>query len=199
MIVRVSPAFLPGRDHCTASVCPSMPLEVTGRTSPDDATVTRNRLGGRKKDSSEERGIYRNKSPLNFKNIENYVGRLSLLPIIPPSTVPRRALKAVAEQQIRLETMRLRHEQINSGRREQLQLQIPTAATPAPCCLDEGSVSSWHAICGGRKGKKMLRYQARNMHTITAWFAGFTKNAILFFHVMTTVILSLEEVSTLHS
>lgn len=122
MVVHVSPAFLPGQDRCRASIYPSMPLEVTGHTSPDDAKVIRNRLGGRKKDSSGERGIYRNKSPLHFKNIENCVGRLSLLPVIPPSTIPRRALKAVVEQQVRLETMQLRHEQINSSRREQLKL-----------------------------------------------------------------------------
>ena len=122
MTIHVSPAFLPERDHCSVSVCPSMPLEVTAHTSPDGAKVIRNQLGGRKRDSSGERGIYRNKSPLNFKNIENCVGRLSLLPVIPPSTVPRRALKAVVEQQVQLETVHLRHEQINSSRREQLQL-----------------------------------------------------------------------------
>lgn len=115
MIVHVSSAFLLGRDRCRVSVCPSAPLEVAGHTSPDGAKVIRNRLGGRQRDSGGEGGIYRKKSPLNFKNIENCICRLSLLPVIPPSTVPRRALKAVVEQQVRLETMHLRHEQIKSS------------------------------------------------------------------------------------
>lgn len=122
MIVHVRPAFLPGQDRCSASVCPSKPLEATGHTNPDDAEVIRNCLGGRKKDSSKERGIYRNKSLQNFKNIENCVGRLSLLPIIPPGTIHRRALKAVVEQEVWLEATHLRQEQINSSRRKQLQL-----------------------------------------------------------------------------
>lgn len=83
------------------------------------------RMVGRKKDSNAGRGIYRNKSSLNFKNIEYCIRGLHFLPIIPPSksiTIPRRALRAVVEQQAGLEALHLRHEQINSSRREQLQL-----------------------------------------------------------------------------
>lgn len=75
---------------------------------------------GRKKDSNAGRGIYRNKSPPNFKNIEYCIRRLHLSLVIPRSkstTIPRRALRAVVEQQVGLGTVHLRHEQINSSRR----------------------------------------------------------------------------------
>lgn len=122
MIVHVSSAFLPGQDLCSVSVCPQCLWKWLDTQALYGAKVIRNRLDGRERDSGGGRGIYRKKSPLNFKNIENCVCRLSLLPFIPPSTVPRRALKAVVEQQVWLETMHLRHEQIKSSRRGQLQL-----------------------------------------------------------------------------
>lgn len=81
------------------------------------------RMVGSKKGSIAGRSIYRNKSPLNFQ--EYYIRRLHFLPFIPPSkstTIPRRALRAVVEQQVGLEALHLRHEQINSSKKEQLQL-----------------------------------------------------------------------------
>lgn len=106
MIVHIRPSFLL-RWNCTVlvSVHLSMALEVTEHTSPVDVKVIRYQMSGRKRGSSGERGMCRIECPLDFKNIENYFGRLRLLVIIPLNTVPRRALKAVAEQQVQLETI----------------------------------------------------------------------------------------------
>lgn len=110
--------------HCSATVCPSLLQERLDTAALMMPRGSETRMVGRK-DSNAGRGIYRNKPPLNFNNIEYCIRRLQFLPIIPPSkstSIPRRALRADVEQQVGLGTLHLRHEQINSRKREQLQL-----------------------------------------------------------------------------